>query len=112
MENPALTETTYYILLSLYHPRHGYGIMQETQQLYGYCDNLRLMGTKEAAVFGADALVICTEWNHFKAPNFATIKQALKQPLIVDGRNLFDPGRMRDHGFHYYGIGRGESVNR
>ncbi|MGP6258285.1 UDP-glucose/GDP-mannose dehydrogenase family protein, partial [Aeromonas salmonicida subsp. salmonicida] len=86
--------------------------MQETQQLYGYCDNLRLMGTKEAAVFGADALVICTEWNHFKAPNFATIKQALKQPLIVDGRNLFDPGRMRDHGFHYYGIGRGESVNR
>ncbi|OSM53243.1 UDP-glucose 6-dehydrogenase, partial [Aeromonas salmonicida subsp. salmonicida] len=58
--------------------------MQETQQLYGYCDNLRLMGTKEAAVFGADALVICTEWNHFKAPNFATIKQALKQPLIVD----------------------------
>ncbi|WHF38625.1 UDP-glucose dehydrogenase family protein [Aeromonas salmonicida] len=86
--------------------------MQETQLLYGYCDNLRLMGTKEAAVFGADALVICTDWNHFKAPNFATIKQALKQPLIVDGRNLFDPGRMRDHGFHYYGIGRGESVNR
>ena len=35
MENPALTETTYYILLSLYHPRHGYGIMQETQQLSG-----------------------------------------------------------------------------
>lgn len=54
--------------------------------------------------------MICTEWNHFKAPNFAAIKQALKRPLIVDGRNLFDPGRMKDHGFHYYAIGRGESV--
>ena len=84
--------------------------MQEAQQIYGNCDKLRLMGTKEAALFGADALVICTEWNHFKAPNFAAIKQALKRPLIVDGRNLFDPGRMKDHGFHYYAIGRGESV--
>ncbi|MBW3811426.1 UDP-glucose/GDP-mannose dehydrogenase family protein [Aeromonas hydrophila] len=84
--------------------------MQEAQQIYGNCDKLRLMGTKEAALFGADALVICTEWNHFKAPNFAAIKQALHYPLIVDGRNLFDPGRMKDHGFHYYAIGRGESV--
>ena len=42
--------------------------MQEAQQIYGNCDKLRLMGTKEAALFGADALVICTEWNHFKAP--------------------------------------------
>ena len=86
--------------------------MQEAQHLYGNCDNLRLMGTKEAALFGADALVICTEWNHFKAPNFVTIKQALTWPLIVDGRNLFDPARMKEHGFHYYGIGRGESVTK
>jgi DNA-binding PadR family transcriptional regulator len=48
MENPALTETTYYILLSLYHPRHGYGIMQETQQLSGGRVRLALYGALNA----------------------------------------------------------------
>ena len=65
-----------------------------------------LCGTKEAAVQDADALVIMTEWRQFKAPDLEALKQALKAPLIFDGRNLYDPQRMRERGFSYHGIGR------
>jgi UDPglucose 6-dehydrogenase len=56
----------------------------------------------------ADALVVVTEWNAFRNPDFRRIKSLLAQPLIVDGRNLYDPAKMRDLGFRYLGIGRGE----
>src|SRR5690625_4356740 len=55
---------------------------------------------------GADALIICTEWNEFRRPNFDRIKSALKEPVIFDGRNLYDPQRVAEAGFHYYSIGR------
>jgi len=84
--------------------------MEETQRIYGSREDLALMGTKEAALKGADALVICTEWQNFKAPDFDLIKTELKQPVIVDGRNLFDPARVKAKGIEYYGIGRGLSV--
>ncbi|MBS0970111.1 UDP-glucose/GDP-mannose dehydrogenase family protein [Nissabacter archeti] len=84
--------------------------MDETQRIYGHRDSLKLMGTKEAALQGADALVICTEWQNFRAPDFDVIKASLKQPVIFDGRNLFDPERLAKRGFTYYGIGRGASV--
>jgi len=84
--------------------------MEETQRIYGSRDDLALMGTKEAALKGADALVICTEWQNFKAPDFDLIKTELKQPVIVDGRNLFDPVRVKAKGIEYYAIGRGLSV--
>jgi UDPglucose 6-dehydrogenase len=80
--------------------------MEETQRLYGNLDGLSLCGTKEAALKGADALVIQTEWQAFKAPDFDFIKQALSQPLLFDGRNLFDPARMCSKGFVYHSIGR------
>lgn len=82
--------------------------MEETQHIYGQSPNLVLAGTKEAALQGADVLVIVTEWRTFKTPDFELIKTALKQPVIVDGRNLFDPKTMRERGFTYYAIGRGE----
>ncbi len=82
--------------------------MEETQHIYGQSPHLTLAGTKEAALQGADALVIVTEWRTFKTPDFELIKNTLKQPVIVDGRNLFDPKAMRDRGFTYYAIGRGE----
>jgi len=85
--------------------------MDETQRIYGHRDDLRLMGTKEAALQGADALVICTEWQAFRAPDFDLIKKALKQPVIFDGRNLYDPIRLNKRGFVYYAIGRGASIN-
>ncbi len=84
--------------------------MQEAQRIYGLRDDLLLAGTREAVLKGADALVICTEWQQFKAPDWSVIKASLKQPVIFDGRNLFDPVRMKRDGFAYYAIGRGESI--
>ncbi|VEB97060.1 UDP-glucose 6-dehydrogenase tuaD [Cedecea lapagei] len=85
--------------------------MDETQRIYGHRSDLRLMGTKEAALQGADALVVCTEWQSFKAPDFELMKKSLKQPVIFDGRNLYDPERLNRRGFVYYAIGRGASIN-
>ncbi|MGC6370828.1 UDP-glucose dehydrogenase family protein [Pseudomonas sp. K2I15] len=84
--------------------------MAETQRIYGMNQDLLLMGTKEAALQGADALVIVTEWREFKAPDLDFIKEKLSTPVIFDGRNIFDPQRMKANGFDYYGIGRGLSV--
>ena len=58
------------------------------------------------ALNGADALIIVTEWNEFRRPNFAKLSQALKEPVIFDGRNLFDPSKMMRLGFTYHSIGR------
>ena len=80
--------------------------MEEAQRLYGNRDDLTLCGTKETAVRGADALVIVTEWQAFKAPDFDFIKQQLRQPVIFDGRNLFEPKRMERKGIIYRSIGR------
>lgn len=84
--------------------------MEEIQRIYGVRADFVLSGTKEAALQGTDGLIICTEWQQFKAPDFDLIKQQLKQAVIFDGRNLFDPERLKQRGFHYYAIGRGESV--
>lgn len=85
--------------------------MDEAQRIYGHRPDLKLMGTKEAALQDADALVICTEWQSFRAPDFDAIKKSLKQPVIFDGRNLYDPERLNKRGFVYYAIGRGASIN-
>ncbi len=85
--------------------------MDETQRIYGHRSDLKLMGTKEAALQGADALVICTEWQSFRVPDFDVIKKTLKQAVIFDGRNLYDPERLSKRGFVYYAIGRGASIN-
>lgn len=84
--------------------------MEETQRIYGSRQDLSLMGTKEAALVGADFLVICTEWQAFRAPDFDLIKEKLSEPLLFDGRNLFEPTLMKEYGLHYYAIGRGLSV--
>ncbi|NCP65668.1 MAG: UDP-glucose/GDP-mannose dehydrogenase family protein [Paraglaciecola sp.] len=84
--------------------------MEETQRIYGSRADLSLMGTKEATLEGADFLVICTEWQAFRAPDFDLLKAKLKTPLIFDGRNLFEPKLMMEYGLHYYAIGRGLSV--
>jgi len=75
-------------------------------KLYPNESKLRLVDTKEAALDGADALVICTEWQNFKAPDFPTIKEKLKDKVIFDGRNMYDPGLMKEKGLAYFGIGR------
>jgi len=55
---------------------------------------------------GADCLVVLTEWNEFKELDFKKIKKLLKQPVIVDGRNIYDPEKMKKMGFRYFGVGR------
>uniref|UniRef100_A0A486XVZ8 UDP-glucose 6-dehydrogenase n=1 Tax=Rheinheimera sp. BAL341 TaxID=1708203 RepID=A0A486XVZ8_9GAMM len=84
--------------------------MEEIQSVYGTRDDFSLAGTKEAALKNADALIICTEWQQFKAPDFEFIKAQLKQAVIFDGRNLYEPERMKRKGFTYYAIGRGDTV--
>lgn len=80
--------------------------MEECQRIYGDRDDLALMGTKEAAVKEADALVICTEWKHFWAPDLKVLMEKMKRPVVIDGRNLYDPARMANAGFDYLAVGR------
>ena len=86
--------------------------MPEIQAVYGERDDLVLVEDKESAIRGADALVICTEWKAFKVPEYGLLKSLLKTPVIVDGRNLYDPERLEQEGFSYYGIGRGKSCKK
>ena len=61
-----------------------------------------------AAFVGANALVICTEWKNFRAVDLAWLKGQLSSPILVDGRNHYDPERLSEVGFEYYGVGRGK----
>lgn len=58
------------------------------------------------AVLDADALVLLTEWKQFRIPSWGVIKKAMKQPVVFDGRNIYDVKELEDFGFYYYGIGR------
>ncbi|WP_377706530.1 UDP-glucose dehydrogenase family protein [Pseudomonas protegens] len=80
--------------------------MKETQRIYGERADLLLCSNKEQALSGADALVVVTEWQNFRVPNFELIKSSLKQPVIFDGRNIFNPSNVAKKGFIYYSIGR------
>jgi UDPglucose 6-dehydrogenase len=84
--------------------------MEEAQRIYGTRDDFTLMGTKEAALHGADALVIVTEWKSFRVPDFKKLHEELRDKAIFDGRNLYDPARVESVGLAYYGIGRGRSI--
>jgi len=83
--------------------------MEETQRIYEGEDRLQLCGTKEQAIRGADVLVICTEWKEFRSPDFQQIKNAIAEPVIFDGRNLYEPEMVERHGLTYYAIGRGRN---
>ena len=85
--------------------------MEECQRIYGHRSDLMLMESQESALNQADALIIVTEWQHFRAVDLESIKQTLKQPVVFDGRNLFNPARMSKHGMIYYSIGRNGGAN-
>lgn len=80
--------------------------MPETRRLYGEHPGLMLAPHPMDALRGADALLIVTEWKAFRSPDFAAMKALLRQPVIFDGRNLYDPAAMRREGFEYFPIGR------
>ena len=79
--------------------------MHETQRKLG--DRIEYAESSYDAVTGADALVIVTDWNEYRHPDFGRIKGALKAPVVVDGRNLYDRRKMEGLGFSYASIGRG-----
>ena len=83
---------------------------REARRLYGERTDLSICARAEDALTGADALAIVTEWREFRSPDFDEIKARLTEPVIFDGRNIYDPGLMKARGIRYFGIGRGESV--
>jgi len=84
--------------------------MGEAKRIYPNNEGLQLCETAGEALEGADALVIITEWQEFRSPDFDVMKGALKDAVIFDGRNLYDPELLRSFGLAYYAIGRGNVV--
>ena len=80
--------------------------MHETQRIFGDEPRLKYAENPMGALDKADALVIATEWKEFRSPDFEAIKQTLKNPVIFDGRNLYDPKLVRSLGIEYFAIGR------
>ena len=86
--------------------------MVSCKAIYGDRDDIVYVSSKDEALEGADCLVVCTEWKTFWSPDFDKIKATLRQPVIIDGRNLYDPRHLASMGLEYYGIGRGLSVTK
>jgi len=82
---------------------HDPEAIDNVQAIYG--DRLNYCDHHYDALDGADALVIVTEWNEYRNPDFDYMKHKMVRPVIFDGRNLYDLERIRDEGFEYYGIG-------
>ncbi|MBV2090490.1 MAG: UDP-glucose/GDP-mannose dehydrogenase family protein [Candidatus Thiodiazotropha sp. (ex Ctena orbiculata)] len=82
--------------------------MEECRRIYGERDDLVYCDNQEGTLESADALIVVTEWQVFRSPDFEQIKQALSAPVVFDGRNIYDPARMKESGFSYYAIGRGD----
>jgi UDPglucose 6-dehydrogenase len=80
--------------------------MDEARRIYGDREGLVLCESASDAIKGADALVIVTEWQEFRSPDFEQLKNALTDPVIFDGRNIYDPEMLKPLGITYYAIGR------
>lgn len=79
---------------------------KEARRIYGDRPDLVLAHDPYEALDGADALVIVTEWKMFRSPDLRLMKERMKNPVVFDGRNIFDPEQLKRHGFDYQGIGR------
>ena len=84
--------------------------MDETRRIFGERDDLVLCRSAGEALQGSDALVVITEWKQFRSPHFAGLRSSLKDAVVFDGRNLYEPGDIEAAGLAYYGIGRGRSI--
>jgi UDPglucose 6-dehydrogenase len=78
--------------------------MSEAKRIFG--DRIELATSNYGCVEGADALLIVTEWQAFRHPNFERMKTVMRSPVVFDGRNIYDPQQLRDLGFTYYSVGR------
>lgn len=84
--------------------------MAETNRKFGSRGDLVLCESAEKAATGVDALVVVTEWKEFRSPDFKKLKTLLKNPVIFDGRNIYDPKILKNLEINYFGIGRGDSI--
>jgi UDPglucose 6-dehydrogenase len=82
----------------------------EAKRIFGERGDLLLCDSASAALEGADALVVVTEWKQFRSPDFTRLKAALADAVVFDGRNLYEPAEIEAAGLAYYGIGRGRSL--
>jgi UDPglucose 6-dehydrogenase len=80
--------------------------MDEAQHVFGENKAIQYARSPMAALQGADALAIVTEWKEFRSPDFVAVRAQLKEAVIFDGRNLYDPAEVRRHGLEYHAIGR------
>jgi UDPglucose 6-dehydrogenase len=103
-ESPALALVDQLLEAEAIVVAHDPVAMPEARRRLG--DRVVFAETNYGAVDGADALAIVTEWNEYRHPDLKRVKEALRRPIIVDGRNLYDPARMRSLGFTYLSIGR------
>jgi len=107
-EAPSLTIARALIARGATVAAHDPEAMKEAKRLLG--DSVELCDTPDAALKGADALLVCTEWTVYRQPDFEAMKSLLKKPVVLDGRNIYDPARMKALGYTYYGVGRGVVV--
>jgi UDPglucose 6-dehydrogenase len=80
--------------------------MNEAKIAFAALRRVEYAGSPQAALDGADCLVIITEWKEFRSPDFVDMQRRMRTPVIMDGRNLYDPAMVRSHGLEYSGIGR------
>ena len=80
----------------------------EARRIFADNPALTICDNRNDTLAGADGLIVVTEWNEFRSPDFVAIREALNTPAVFDGRNLYDPDFMRQLGFAYYAIGRGD----
>src|SRR4030095_7376019 len=103
-EAPALTLIDGLLAVGATVVAHDPAAMPECRRRLG--DRIRYADSNYDALDGADALVVVTDWNEYRQPDFKLMQQALRRPVIIDGRNLYNPERLRSLGFVYDSIGR------
>ncbi|WP_029935939.1 UDP-glucose dehydrogenase family protein [Thiomicrospira pelophila] len=84
--------------------------MQDFSNSWQGVQTIEMVDSMYQAIEGVDALIILTEWKLFWNPDYVVMKQKMRQPIIFDGRNIFDPDIMKQQGFRYFGVGRGEEI--
>jgi UDPglucose 6-dehydrogenase len=104
-EAPALTLIDDVLAAGASVTAHDPAAMHEAKRRIG--DKIRYASSNYDALEGADALVVVTDWNEYRHPDFNRIKSSLRKPIVIDGRNLYDATKMQSLGFTYLSIGRG-----
>ena len=81
---------------------------EKAREIFAELEGIDICSKREETLIDADALVVVTEWNEFRSPDFAELSERLKAKVVFDGRNLYDPEVLKANGLAYYGIGRGQ----